>query len=342
MALLPKLLQRVREALPASQRIYFIYTHRNGYDRFANGLRANTEISHFCYEALRRVFPATCFLRLEGEKERRIARIRPQDVVVGHIGETFAKACKRTRRTLIFYPWVGHEDRWQERFNCLPKEQELAYYKQAASLVFLTSEHNVREYVEKSGTFWHGYFQEWKKRASVRFVHQPIDTHLFKRIKWEYQTNDFLYIGNDAHMKGLPESKKLVKSVGRHLSLYGCEGKRLDNLDSAAVEQLSKEADFFIQVGLWEAQCVSILEAAARGFIPIVTKETGYPYDHPFLLHPLDFDHNLKVLRELLATPPSFRKELADHLYNQLVSDRNHNTWEELTKVLVEEACALL
>lgn len=334
-----KLALLMRERLPSKQRLYFIYTHKNGFDRFYNGLKANTEISYWCYTALKEQFPSIRFLRLEREHPSRIEAIRSQDIVIGHIGETFLKASARTKRLISFCPWAGHEDRSErDAFNCVPKQIEMDFFEKAASIILLSSEYNKREYLEKPSNFWYSYFQTLQKTKRVRVVHQPIDLALFKRIKHDYITNDFIYIGNDAHMKGVDQAKQLVKSVGRTLHLYGLEGKKLDHRDDAAVKKLPLQADFFIQPGMWEAQCVSILEEAARGFIPVVTPETGYPYTHPFLLRFDDFAYNHACLTNLLRTTAAERKELADSLHRQLSEDINHNTWETLTNVLVEEA----
>jgi hypothetical protein len=338
MRTLKKLAQLFHEKLPAQQRIYFIYTHKNGFDRFYNGLKANTEISYHGYSALRGAFPRVRFLRLEKEHLSRIEEIRPQDVVIGHMGETFLRASGRTKRLITFGPWAGHEDRSERNaFNCVPKEIEMGFFERAASIILLTSEYNKKEYLEKPRNFWYAYFQKLQGTKSIRVVHQPIDLSLFKRIKHDYTTNNFLYIGNDAHMKGLDSAKELVKRVGRTLHLYGVEGKKIDHRREEEVRGLPLEADFFIQPGMWEAQCVSILESAARGFIPIVTPETGYPYTHPFLLRFDDFEYNSKRLQELLHLPPSERKELADGLHHQLTEDVHHNNWKRLTDVLVEE-----
>ncbi|NGX54983.1 MAG: hypothetical protein KR126chlam2_00604 [Chlamydiae bacterium] len=333
-----KLCQRLQERLPG-RRVFFIYTHRNGFDRFSYGLKANTELSYWGYTALRKAFPRVTFLRLEGEKEERIQAIQPQDVVIGHIGETFKRAAQRTRRLITFNPWSGHEDRNQNKFNCLPLEEEMAFYRMAASLIFLSSEYNKMRYVDNPDNYWHTALRKLNK--PVRVVHQPIDLTFFPRVKTTYTTSDFLYVGNDAHMKCLADAKKLVASLERKLTLYGTGEKRLYNLNMGQVIELPDQADFFIQPGMWEAQCVSILEAAARGFIPVVSPETGYPYDHPFLLRYGDFEYNQKVLKELLNTSPEERKALADALHSQLVDDVNHNNWKQLTDVLVEEVQCL-
>lgn len=338
---LKKLLFRISEALPAEKKVYFVYTHKNGFDRFHNGLKANTEISYWSYSALKQAFPRVRFLRLDHEKPSRIAQIRSQDVVIGHVGETLRLASERTKKVIVFGPWVGHEDHSQQKFNCAPKEFEMAFYEKAAAVIFLTSEFNVREYLEKERNFWYPYVQNLKLKKSLRVVHQPVDVALFSRIKHDYTTNNFIYIGNAGHMKGLEDSKCLIQALGRTLRLYGVEGKKIDHLNRAQVSRLPAEADFFIQPGMWEAQCVSILEAAARGFIPVVSPDTGYPYQHPFLLRYGDFEYNLKVLKELLQTTADERKKLADALHHQLINDINHNSWKQLTDVLVEEVKAL-
>lgn len=342
MSFFKKIAQYIHEALPTSKRVYFIYTHKNGYDRFHNGLKANTEISFWSYRALREAFPKVRFLKLQGEKKERIDQITASDVVIGHVGETFLRAQKLTKKLITFAPWAGHEDRSQAAFNCVLKEWEMEQYDSAASVIFLTSEYNVREYIEKPRNYWHPYLVGLKKTKRLRIVHQPVDLTLFKRIKNSYTTNNFIYIGNNAHMKCLNDTKKLVAALGRNLSLYGCEGKSLNHLDQIQVNELPLQADFFIQPGMWEAQSVSILESAARGFIPIVSKETGYPYDHPFLLRPHDFTYNLKVLKDLLHLTSEEKKTLSDKLYKQLIDDTNHNNWKKLTDVLVEEVKLLL
>ena len=85
-------------------------------------------------------------------------------------------------------------------------------------------------------------------------------------------------------MKCLDDSRRLVKDLDRTLIVYGVGEKKLNNLDRIVVSKLSEQADFFIQPGMWEAQCVSFLEAAARGFIPVVSPRNRLPYEHPFLL----------------------------------------------------------
>lgn len=332
-----KLCQLLQEKLPASRRVYFIYTHKNGFDRFYNGLKANTEISYWCFTALKEHFPSVRFLRHQEEKPERIAEIRSQDTVVGHVGPTFTLAAERTRRLIAFNPWAGHEDRSREAFNCAPHEYEMGLYDRCAALVLLTSEHNKTQYYERPANFWYPYFQKLQQAKRVRLVHQPVDLQLFKRIKWDYETNDFLYIGNSAHMKCVDDAIGLVNAANRNLTLYGFGGKKIDNLDQVQIRRLPAQADFFIQPGMWEAQCVSILEAAARGFIPVVSPQTGYPYSHPFLLRYKDFDYNLKVLKDLLQTSPEERRELADSLYHQLATDVHHNNWRTLTDILVEE-----
>lgn len=337
MHLVKKCIQLIQERIPVKSRVYLIYTHKNGFDRFHNGLKANTEISFWSFTALKNTFPSVRFLRFQGEKSERIATIRPQDVVIGHIGPTFAQASRNTKKLIAFNPWAGHEDRSKQAFNCAPHEQEMALFDHCASLVLLTSEYNKAEYLEKATNFWYPYFQKLQKTKRVRIVHQPIDLQLFPRIKKKYTTNDFLYIGNDAHMKCVGDTQALVSALGRKLTLYGFDGRTIDNLNRNQISQLVEEADFFIQPGMWEAQCVSILEAAARGFIPIVSPETGYPYYHPFLLRYNDFNYNLQTLKNLLNTTFDERQRLADSLYQQLVNDVHHNSWETLMGVLIEE-----
>ncbi len=332
-----KLALLLQEKIPAKRRVYFIYTHKNGFDRFYNGLKANTEISYWCFTALKEHFPSVRFLRCSQERPERIAQIRPQDVVIGHIGPTFALAAERTSRLIAFNPWAGHEDRSRQAFNCAPSALEMNIFDRCAALVLLTSEHNKTQYLEKPANFWYPYFQQLQLSKRVRIVHQPIDLQLFKRIKWEYGTHDFLYIGNNAHMKCVDDAITLVNAVSRNLVLYGFGESKINNLDQAQVCRLPKQADFFIQPGMWEAQCVSILEAAARGFIPVVSPETGYPYSHPFLLRYKDFNYNSKVLRDLLNTTPEERRTLADSLYHQLATDVHHNNWRALTDVIVDE-----
>ncbi|MCB1181081.1 MAG: hypothetical protein KDK55_03555 [Chlamydiia bacterium] len=329
-----KLLKDLSLFFPFRQRrIFFIYTHNNVNHRFFNGLTANTEISYWTQTGLQSAFSHVQFLRLQGEKQFRINQITPKDVVIGHPGETYRKAALRTKRLIAFYPWCGHEDRVRtHQPNCSNLEQELNDLKNAQSIVFLTSEYNVKTYIQTPTNFWHDICQ----KKSVKWVFQPIDLTQFSRIKTSYTTNDFLYIGNNNHMKCLDASISLVKEVGKKLTIYGIK-KKIDNRKTQTVSQLAEKADFFIQPGMWEGQCVSILEAAARGFIPLVSKETGYPYDHPYLLRYNDYPHNLSILKNVLKTSPQERKELGDDLHHRLKNDPNHNDWNQLVNVLVEE-----
>ncbi len=234
-------------------RVFFIYSHDLKRGRFSLGLKANTEISFWCYQAIKEAFPHVHFLRLQEEKGSLMRKIRPQDVVIGHIGETFLRASKRTRKLIAFYPWAGHEDRSTSTlFNCIPFEEEKKYWELAKSIILLTSEYNVREYIEKERNFWFPFYKKMRTEKKIRFVHQPLDLSLFPRIKTDYLTSHFLYIGNDAHMKCLPASKKLVEAVGRKLHLFGVGESRLDHLNLNQVKTLPALADFFIQPGMWE------------------------------------------------------------------------------------------
>jgi hypothetical protein len=328
-----KLLKDISLFLPG-RKIFFIYTHNNASERFVNGLTANTEISYWSFQALKKEFPRVNFLRLQDEKPFRIRSISEKDIVIGHIGDTFSKASQRTKQNIAFYPWTGHEDRNDGgKFNCISLESEFQCLNAAKSIIFLTSEHNVEKYCRNKSNHWYDFC----KKTHVRFVHQPVDFQLFPRIKTSYETSNFLYIGNDAHMKCLDASKELVRNAKRQLSIYGVGKRKIGNLNTKSVEQLATEADFFIQPGMWECQCVSILESAARGFIPVVSKETGYPYDHPFLLRYNDPKYNNLVLKDLLRTSAEERKTLADSLHQKLHKDVNHNNWETLTSVLVDE-----
>jgi hypothetical protein len=99
-----KILQQLAEGLQlllSGRRVFFIYTHDVGKKRFRFGLKANTEISYWSIRALEKEFPVF-FLNIQGEKEHRIRFIREQDVVIGHIGESFLRASNRTRRLLLF------------------------------------------------------------------------------------------------------------------------------------------------------------------------------------------------------------------------------------------------
>jgi glycosyltransferase involved in cell wall biosynthesis len=333
--LINKLSLLANEYLPG-KRVFFIYTHKNGHSRFVHGLKANTEISYWCFKALKKHFPRVTFLRLEGEKDKRINKITSKDVVVGHPGRVYLEASKRTKKLIAFNPWTGHEDHSTSTGpHSVPKEVEFDYYKRAKSTILLTSEFNQREYLNQKRNFWHPFFQNYPGR--LRVVHQPLDFSIFKRIKFEYTTSNFLYIGHFGHMKGVDQSKLLVQELNRTLHLFGAEGSRFNHLDAKQVSSLPSLADFFIQPGMWEGQCVSILEAAARGFIPVVSPDTGYPYDHPYLLKFGEHSYNLERLKALLKLSPQERKELGNHLYSQFVSDPNHNSWRKLTNVLVEE-----
>jgi len=328
-----KLALLLNEKIPG-RRVFFIYTHKNGYDRFHHGLKANTEISYFTYCALKKAFGRVTFLRMSGEKPKRIEQITENDLVIGHPGETFEKASQRTKKLITFAPFVGHEDHVISKgAHCSDKDVEMGFYKKALSSILLTSEYNKGEYLEKERNFWYPFFQN----LHYRVVHQPIDLNVFPRIKYDYKTDDFLYIGHYGHMKCVDDSIALVAKVGRKLHLFGSEKSRFNNLDKAQVGSLAQIADFFIQPGMWEGQCVAILEAAARGFIPVVSKETGYPYDHPYLLKFGDFDYNFKVLQKLLKTSAEERKELGDYLYSKLANDPEHNAWKRLTDVVIEE-----
>jgi len=325
------------------KKVYFLYTHNNCHDRFQNGLKANTEISYWCARALEKAFPHVVFLHFAREKQQRIQRITSQDVVIGHIGDTFVAASERTKRLISFNPWNGHLDHSEGQSPaCMPKEQEMGYYDRAASLILLTSEFNKQKYLEQPTNFWYDYMCKRQQAGSrVRVVHQPIDFSLFPRIKTSYTTHQFLYIGNTNHMKGVPAAQKLVREVGSVLHLYGTGERNLNHLDHVAVNQLPQQADFFIQPGMWEAQCVSILESAARGFIPLVTPDTGYPYDHPYLLRYGDHAYNLKQVQGILTLPSHERKALGDSLHQRLTQDVCHNNWEQLTNVIVEEVFQL-
>ena len=68
--------------------VFYLHSRGKGFNRFAYGLKANTEISYWCYNALRKALPRVTFLRIEGEKAARMRAIGSEDVVIGHVGET--------------------------------------------------------------------------------------------------------------------------------------------------------------------------------------------------------------------------------------------------------------
>ncbi len=320
-------------------RVYWIYTHKNQKNRFRNGLKANTEISYWIGKALQEAFPRVTILRQKDERPYRLACIRSKDVVIGHFGETWWKASQKTKKMITFAPWSGDPDRSQsDKPNCISWHDETRFYDRAKAIVLLTSEFNQKKYLENPQDRWASYFRTLgSKGVSVRVVHQPMDFSLFPRVKYQYGVHGCLYIGNDHHMKGVSDAKELAHQAGVPLHLFGIEGRSLHHLDVHSVSQLPGYADFFLQPGRWEAQCVSILESAARGFIPLVTPETGYPYEHPYLLRWGDMQYNLQQLRGALSLTPQERRVLADKLYFQFIQDENHNDWQKLTSVIINE-----
>ena len=96
-------------------------------------------------------------------------------MTLGGIGSCYASLAFHL---IAFYPWSGHEDRsCNTLFNCLPFEEEKAYWDKASSLILLTSEYNVREYVETPKNFWFEFIQsEQKKKRNTRCCPEPVVT----------------------------------------------------------------------------------------------------------------------------------------------------------------------
>ncbi|MDX6748235.1 hypothetical protein SH611_00255 [Geminicoccaceae bacterium 1502E] len=100
----------------------------------------------------------------------------------------------------------------------------------------------------------------------------------------------------------------------------------IDNADPGFNRFVAEEVDFYIHTSDLDAQATAVLEAAARGVVPMVTPESGFR--SPFAIHLCeDPAHNREIIARALAMPEAEYRERAQGLRRQILEEHG---WEHV------------
>ena len=197
------------------------------------------------------------------------------------------------------------------------------------------------------GNYWVDTWQDsalahWKEKIVP--IDMAIDVSLFPRVKKRFNPpgrRKFFYIGGSGPQKGthlLPILFGLAKSqscvwIGNGPAAPNVERRPWAVLDGAYITRLAGECDFFLTLGVSDANPTTILECMAWGFPVCCTPQSGY-YNMPEVV-PMsitDMRHNVEMLNRLQHTPEEQLLAQADAA-RSLVESRY--TWDRFIRTVI-------
>jgi glycosyltransferase involved in cell wall biosynthesis len=203
-----------------------------------------------------------------------------------------------------------------------------------------------------TGPYWYdtwgeSAFAHWQPK--ITRLDMAIDVRQFPRVKKRFHPRGrrkFLFIGNANPCKGvhlLSILFGLAKDKDHKCLWMGGSGD-FPNLEirrgfvvftPAFVKDLAEECDFFITMGVSDANPTTILEAMAWGFPVCCTPQSGY-YHMPEIesLSTTDMQHNLAVLERLQWATEEELVERADSARRLVESSY---TWERFNHTVLTE-----
>jgi glycosyltransferase involved in cell wall biosynthesis len=199
-----------------------------------------------------------------------------------------------------------------------------------------------------TGEYWYDTidstpFAHWKPKMTR--VDMAVDAHHFPYVRTAFRPvgkRRLAYIGSSMPQKNLAFLVKVMKELRDvELDWYGGSGDhplaKLPNvrtfgwmvLDSTVAARIATECDIFINVSLSDANATTILETAAWGLVPILSKESGYwpNRSNGLIAAEVNIDDlgaTLANVRRLLETPTVELERRARH--NRAVVE-SHYTW---------------
>lgn len=293
---------------------------------------APTSITHHMYKALKKNFPNTFLYDWE---EKLLIKGGSEDILIGH-------------------PFPGDNSRvWNN--SCLKGEF-------AARIAFTPIHHRMAEFCQKyeqfiphvdaifgiTGPFWwdtwhESVFAHWKSKILPIDMAVNTDYYPFLKRKFNPQgKRKFLFIGNGEAYKGVHLISILFGLSSHHECVWIGADRKIPNIDcrpftaltSNFIKKMAEECDFFITMGVSDANPTTILEAMAWGFPVCCTPQSGY-YNMPqiYSLSIDDMKHNLNILNKLQAMSD---QELIENAIaaRELVS--NFYTWERFTSNVIQ------
>lgn len=302
-------------------------------DTSAWPFRAPLSITHHVLQALRTLGP----VKLYDWSERLAIRPEPGDILIGH-------------------PYPGDPSRVWNR-ACLH-----GGFK--ACLALVPVHHgmpeiclNMEDYISRcdhllgiTGPYWwdtweQGAFAHWKQRMTP--VDMAINIQNYPRVKVRFNPpgrRKFLFIGNGAPYKGAHLLSLLFGLaidqhcvwVGADRNLPNLERRPAMSLTGDSLKALVEENDFFVTMGVSDANPTTILEAMAWGLPVACTPQSGYDCRHLPELHTMsttDMALNMEVLRRLQRAPDVELLAAADRARAQVERDY---TFDHFTRTVLE------
>ena len=331
-------------AISISSRIQRELSHRLGYGSGWIGARKDVctnswpsyspiSITRHVYEELRSRFDTLLY----DYQERGVIRGGRNDILIGHPDPTdprsiWNQSCERgefAARIALFPIHHGLPD-----MNA-PVD---TYVRKVDAILGIT------------GPYWYDTWQNsafahWKPKITP--VDMAIDVGQFPRIKKRFNRpgrRKFLFIGNSKPYKGVHLLSILFGLAKNHTCVWLGGPGGLSNLDSRRgfvaftpkyMAQVADECDFFITMGVSDANPTTILESMAWGFPVCCTPQSGY-YNMPEIegLSTTDMQHNLSVLERLQQAPECELLQKADAARKLVERDY---TWRRFTRTVLTQ-----
>jgi glycosyltransferase involved in cell wall biosynthesis len=267
------------------------------------------------------------------------ARIRPKkgDILIGHLfpdddSRVWNRACLtegfRAKIALVPVAWGMPEYCWSIN----------RYVSFCDRLLGIT------------GPYWYEHWMEgplldWYPK--LRPIDMAVDLARFPRVKHRFNAKgkrQFFYIGHSTAFKGVHlVSTLFARGRDKHRCLwYGSdrempylERRPFTRFEGKALEEVADRCDFFITMGISDANPTTLLETMAWGFPVACTPQSGY-HAHPEMLalSTTDMDLNLALLDRLQNEDEESLLERAGKA-RQLVAE--HYNWQIFESKVLEE-----
>lgn len=199
------------------------------------------------------------------------------------------------------------------------------------------------------GQYWYETWNNsaiahWKKKITP--IDMAIDIKNFARVKKSFNppgNRKFVYIGWSGAQKGTHLLSILFGLAKEHRCIAIGRGPAVPNIEQRSpmtfneeyIRKLAEECDFFITMGVSDANPTTILEAMAWGFPVCCTPQSGY-YNMPEInqMSIDDMEHNLSVLNRLQYAPEE--ELLAQSDKARFLASEKY-TWKRFTKKIIDE-----
>ena len=197
------------------------------------------------------------------------------------------------------------------------------------------------------GPYWIDTWQDsalahWKEKIVP--IDMAIDMVLFPRVKKRFNPpgkRKFFYIGGSGSQKGTHLLPILFGQARNHRCVWIGHGPAVPNVerrswavfDESYLTRLAGECDFFLTLGVSDANPTTILECMAWGFPVCCTPQSGY-YNMPEVV-PMsitEMRHNVETLDRLQHAPEEQLLAQADAARTLVES---HYTWDRFIRTVI-------